>query len=202
MIVGIGGRKGAGKDVYADRLVSEHGFVKVMMSEAISDATSVIDPLIPARKHLLTGSVLPVSASRWLTILTHVPYSVYLHTVCGGDYALAKENVEVRRVLQHVGDVCIAVDPLVWVNRAKEAVQSYVDSGIDVVLTGVRFPVEVDIVRHLGGDAVWVSRPGFDNTSDTHRTETGVGADSFDVVVMNDGTIDDLHRKADARHAR
>jgi len=47
------------------------------------------------------------------------------------------------------------------------------------------------MVKALSGRAVWVTRPGYEQTG-SHASENSVSPDDFDQVLVNDGTLEDL----------
>lgn len=65
-----------------------------------------------------------------------------------------------------------------------------------MVVTDVRFPNEVRLIRERGGQIVRVERPGLPQT-DLHISETALDALVADYPVLNDGTVSDLHALAD-----
>lgn len=191
-VIGLGGRKRSGKDVVADRLVDAHGYVKIGMSDPIDEATRDVNPLIPARKRLFR-SPSPIRGAVPERGIVGVPYSEYVDDVCGGDFALAKENHEVRRILQMVGDLGRSIDIEVWTKRIAQRIERLVLDRENVVLTGVRFPLEIDVVRSFEGSLWWISRPGHEDISDRHSTETSVSEGDFDTILVNDSTISYLN---------
>lgn len=150
-LVGLGGRFGAGKDVVADRLVAEHGFTKVGFSDALLEASLKLDPWIPLNAHEvqfqagLTGQFVKLS---WL--------------VDKLGYVEAKKNPVFREFLQVFGtDVGRdMIDQDVWVNLASKRIARKLAEGESIVLTGVRFQNEVEMVARLAGVNVWVERTG------------------------------------------
>lgn len=175
-LYGFGGFKGSGKDEAAIGLESI-GFARVNMSAPMDEAARMTNPIIT----YINGRA--------------IHYVEYRDDICGGDYALAKEHPEVRRFLREIGGFGRKVKPSYWVGEAQKTVAGLLDDGVSVALTGTRFPAELEMVRALGGLLVWVSRPGYEDGSDTHITESSVSEDDFDVVLVNDGSIADLHRK-------
>lgn len=176
-LVGFGGYKESGKDAAADALVATLGFEKDSVSLAIDAAARGVNPIIEYRGGL------------------PVHYGTYVDKVCGGDFTLAKENPEVRRFLQKIGALGRSVRESVWTDRAEERMLQTLHAGGNYALTGVRFPIEIEMVRRNGGLLVWISRPDAEDRSDTDVTENSVGPDDFDVMILNDGTLEQLREK-------
>jgi hypothetical protein len=63
-----------------------------------------------------------------------------------------------------------------------------------VVADDVRMPNEAAVIREIGGELWSVVRPGYADASG-HRSEAGLPGVTFDRVIINDGTIDQLEVK-------
>lgn len=186
-IIGLGGLKRSGKDTIADFLVSEHGYVKENMSDPINEATRIADPEIIWRRFRI-----PLLGEVSRTIR----YSQYLDDVCGGDFTRAKEHKPFRDALIATGDVGRYLSATAWTEKLGEIAERGLGEGRNIVLSGLRFPTEIDLVKKLGGRTVWVTRPGHEDTSDTGSTENSVSADDFDEIIVNDGSLNDLFERA------
>jgi hypothetical protein len=83
----------------------------------------------------------------------------------------------------------------VWV----DALYSDHKDAAGLVVTDVRFPNEAEAVAKRGGVMIRVERPGVGPTKDKHGrahvSETALDDWPFDHVLVNDGSVDDLHRK-------
>jgi hypothetical protein len=178
-IVGISGRKRSGKDTFAARLVSHHGFTRVSFADPLKAVAMDVNPIV-----YTLGDQEGIIEIRLADVLGDV-----------GDWETAKELPEVRRILQTLGvAVRDHVDPEAWVDAAWR-----VADGIPgpVVITDVRFPNEVQAVRRWGGKIVRVNRPGLPET-DLHISETALDALVADYVVHNDADVAALHLTADS----
>lgn len=176
MLIGLGGKAGAGKDEVADILVNAYDFEKLGMSDPLNEALLTLDPLVPRRWR---------RAER---------YSV-LHARVG--YVKAKRNPEVRRLLQTLGTDVVRnmIGRDTWVNIASEKIEALLEEGIDVVLTAARFINEVDMVRRLGGVLIYIDRPEQDfinMVNGTHEAEQSVSPVFFDKRLSNNGTLQQL----------
>lgn len=176
-VIGLGGRLRAGKDAVADHLVSEHGFVKLGMSDALHEALLAIDPIIGGE------------CERYSELVGRL------------GYVEAKKNPEVRRLLQalgtEVGRNMIGED--VWSTITAGKVVSLLRQDLPVVVTGIRFPNELAMIRQLAGACWWVERETEAPSAVTagHASENSVTAALFDRVIHNDGSLADLYRKVD-----
>lgn len=189
-LIGIGGLLYAGKDAVADYLVDEHDWIKRGMSDTLNDALLKLNPMIPLNAH--------ESRLRGHYDGEFVPYS-RLYAEVG--YVEAKKNTEVRRLLQALGTEVgrDMIDQNVWVDMTRRQVQLLRNAGNNVIITGMRFPNELDMIRQEGGELWWVTRPdgGGDATTGAHASENSVRPEDFDVIIPNMGTLEDLYREVE-----
>lgn len=123
----------------------------------------------------------------------------YRDATQGYGYTDAKANIpEYRRLLQiygtEVGRSLFGVN--VWSDIMKQRANAAAEVH-DVIVTGIRFPNEVDAIKELGGELWWVDRGEDSTTTQLHASESSVSADDFDVIIDNSGTISELHAEVD-----
>lgn len=188
-LIGLGGRLRSGKDVVADHLVAEHGYVKIGMSDALHEAMLAIDPWVHVGETHAYIHGAPVGWQQYSDLIKSV------------GYVEAKAVPEVRRLLQNlgteVGRNMVGVN--VWVNIMARKIDDHRGGGHPVVVTGIRFPNEVRMIEALGGRAVWIERPGIHAPSEgtaSHASENSVGAADFKHLIHNDGTLEQLQERA------
>lgn len=181
LVIGITGKKRSGKDTLAARLISEHDFTQVRFVDPLRALLRAQDPIVYTL-HDAEGGIVEI---RLNDVLSDV-----------GDWEIAKEIPEVRRLMQATGTEgarqIFGQD--FWVEQAARKVAS-IDG--PVVITDCRFPNEADFITDVGGLLVRVNRPGLVST-DEHASETALDSRIANLVVINDGTIADLHDRADA----
>jgi hypothetical protein len=188
LIILIGGRMTAGKDVVADYLVGAHGFRKLGMSDTLAEALYVLNPIIPS-----------VSFPERDTMR----YQEHVDSV---GYVRAKEHPEVRRLLQVLGTEVgrKLLGENIWVEAAKKKILALVSEGHNVVITGIRFPNETELenqfyfLNDVVAVSVYVDRPSLPPLESTHSSEGSLSADDFQYVLTNDGTIPELTQAAEA----
>jgi hypothetical protein len=174
MIVGLAGKARSGKDTVAERLITHHGYVRRAFADPMRAALYALDPYVATR---------------------------------GGTYSLrslvdrqgwdqAKALPDVRRLLQRfgteVGRAQFGED--FWVDQAVRGVAP----GDLVAYTDVRFANEAAAVRDLGGIVVEVQRPGAGLAGNVAAHASEHMDFDADVVLVNDGTLEDLWRSVDA----
>lgn len=177
-LIGLGGLLRSGKDAVADHLTAAHGFVKIGMSDALHIALLTLDPMIDT-----TGK-------RYSTLIAEV------------GYVEAKTLPEVRSLLQRLGTEVgrEMIGQNVWSDITAARVDKLLAAGQPVVVTGIRYPNELQMIRALGGRTMWVARPGVEAPAGMagHTSENSVAATDFEGVIDNSGTLDDLYRTVDA----
>lgn len=184
VIVVLAGYGRTGKDTVADALVARHGFVSVRISDPIKVAAVALDTIIGARPERQTsddGGV-QVRLVRIGDLVTD-PYD-------DQQWNAAKNSEfgeEVLRFLQALGDGASreVIGEGVWASKCAEAVAAHVAAGRSVVVSGVRWWNEADLLRSLGALIVRVNRDGFGPVND-HRMEVALDHYPFDFHVRNE----------------
>src|SRR5690606_7028179 len=88
-----------------------------------------------------------------------------------------------------------ALGESVWLDHALRRLEAIPGP---VVVTDVRFHNEAYVLRSRGFTLVWVRRTGV-GPANSHVSETGIPVERADVVLTNDGSIQDLHEAVDAQ---
>ena len=147
MKIGITGYAKSGKDVLADILVEDFGFLKVNMSDPLDHYLQILNPIIVFDAY----SNEPKYYERYADLRARI------------SYVDAKKITEVRELLQRFGtDVGRDIDPDIW-TKVRNRNMADLDK---VVCTGVRYVNEAE-----GFDAIWkVSRAGYGPLND-HPSE-------------------------------
>lgn len=108
---------------------------------------------------------------------------------------VAGKEVTIRELLQRMGTEVgrYMFGPKCWLRMLFDDIESSKEQY--VIVTGIRFVNEVEFFKARGHVIVCeVRRPGFEG--DEHVSEKGLGESLIDLVVENDGTIEDLREKA------
>lgn len=173
-LIGLSGRAGAGKDLLASHL-APFGYVRVAFADPLREMALAIDPLIGDGLHLAS----------------------YLDLV---SWDAAKKDPEVRRFLQRLGTEGVRAffGADTWVRLAEERIAGLGD--VPVVVTDVRYPNEVDMVRRLGGLWCHVHRPDAAAVPG-HASEEALDMAEADVVIHNTAGPERLEELAPGLHA-
>lgn len=196
MIIGVCGFIGSGKDTIADYLVGFHGYRRDSFAGTLKDAVAAV---FGWDRELLEGRTPEARAWReqvdpWWATRLNMP-------------ALTP-----RWVLQYWGtEVCRrAFHDDIWIAALESRLARRSDN---TVISDVRFPNEIKSIKQAGGCIVWVRRgelPGWYNVAvnanrgaptaqemlkdlGVHVSETAWVGTEFDVVIDNNGTIEELY---------
>jgi len=196
MIIGVCGFIGSGKDTIADYLVNFHEFRRESFANTLKDAVSAV---FGWDRTMLEGRTKAVREWReqvdpWWAERLDMP------------------NLTPRYILQYWGtEVCRkGFHDDIWIASLENKLRNSPD---DVVISDCRFPNEIKSIRDAGGIIVWVKRGELPEWYDTavqanqgnnvainelkmkkiHASETSWVGTDFDVVLDNNGSIDDLY---------
>lgn len=173
ILIGITGRAGSGKDTVAGYLQHKYGFVQMAFANPLKAAASV---------------------------LFNIP-EYYFHDRELKERVVEDWDMSPRRMAQILGTEAVRTHfgADFWIKRWLQEYRS-MPCSLDVVLTDVRFNNEAQAVRDLGGTILHTERPGdtcLEFAAAQHASEAGVHRMYPDVIIVNDGTLDELFAKVD-----
>lgn len=106
-----------------------------------------------------------------------------------------------RELYQLLGtDIARTIDKRVWIKNAEMFVRKC--NGLSVVITDVRFSNESEWIRSKGGVVIFLESKtrGISNHT-AHSSENGLSGSDVDVIIENDGTINQLYEKLEELRA-
>jgi hypothetical protein len=170
--VGLSGYARVGKDEAA-KILTRAAFQIAKFSQPLKDAAYALDPQI---------------------VHNGITYS-YAALIDAYGIERAKDLFPgVRRTQQRLGKAMRDVDEDVWVRAAFDRLG---DGG--AVFVDCRFPNEAEAIRSRGGIILRIERPGVGPAvgpdGEVHISEVALDGYDFDAVVVNDGSIDQLHTR-------
>ena len=171
-LIGLAGKAGAGKDTVADYLWEKEGAIKIAFADALRSAATSIFGLGPV--NFLDRDLKEEEVKYW--------------------------GMTPRRMLQLLGTE--ATKPVfgddIWLKRWFLSYSAVRDTD-HVVVPDVRFDVEAEAIRHLGGTIVHIVRPGagLSGAASGHSSEAGIELRNGDMYLSNRGSVEDLRHKVD-----
>lgn len=170
ILLGIVGKKGAGKDTVADHLVTRHGYEKRAFAAPIKEVCAILFQIPP-------GS---------------------FEDFYEKERVVPRHGLSPRQMMQKLGTMFREHAPDFWLRHFLtwyDSVSSRRQSR--VVVTDIRYQNELDLIKDLGGTILRVVRPEM-ICVDTHITEQGVDSlTGVDMVIENRGRKEDLWAKVD-----
>lgn len=85
-----------------------------------------------------------------------------------------------------------------WTTVLRRTLERSVRAGVQTVVTDVRFPNEVAVIRSLGGELWRVERPQAPQPTEKHPSDYGLEDERFDLRIRNAGTVIALEAAIDA----
>jgi hypothetical protein len=182
MLIGIVGLIGSGKDTVAERLVEKHGYIKDSFAKSLKDAVAA---MFNWDRDMLEGDT--VSSRHWREQAD--PF---------WSQRLGK-SVTPRWVLQHFGTEVMRGHMYdgIWLDSCMGRYK-----GQNTVISDTRFINEIKTIKENGGIIVCVKR-GELPTKKTmqekgaHQSEWDWLEQDYDIVIENNGTLEDLYNKID-----
>lgn len=168
IIIGLTGPAGSGKDTVGDWLERDHAFTRIALA----------DPIRVGLKAMLGLSSSDFKSPRKETPIAWLGRSP-------------------RALMQTLGTEWgrNLVTSDIWVRRASQTIAALPQPRL-VVVTDIRFEDEAAWLRNIGG-TLWHIRRAHVPRVRAHISEAGVALAEGDLVIENNGTLDDLHRRID-----
>ncbi|WP_063757325.1 hypothetical protein [Streptomyces sp. NRRL S-378] len=175
MNIGLIGRARVGKDTVGRILREAAGYERVAFADPLKEAALRLDPVV----YSFTVDGYGTENTRLSEVVEW------------GGWEQAKEEPEVRRILQELGAAMRTVDPEVWLRaglaRAEEVNRA---TGRPVVITDVRYPNEAESLRRAGFHLIYIDRPGVLQLD--HESEGALTATDAHYVINNSGSLSEL----------
>lgn len=193
-LIGISGFAGSGKGTVADILIEEFGYTKISFASKVKDCAALV---FGWPRHLLEGDTKESRDFR-------EQKDNYWSKILGYD-------TTPRLILQLIGTNAFraGIHDDIWIMATFHEINQNLDK--KYVIPDVRFPNEIHYIRKHGGNLFRVKRgsePSWYNqvletedkdilrkTLQVHESEWAWIGDHFDIVIENDGNLDDLKSK-------
>lgn len=173
MIIGLSGYARSGKDEAAKALVAM-GFQRTAFADKLREFLYALNPIVDV-----------YSQYRVQDVIDEYGWDGYKETSWGP---------EIRELLQRLGTDCgrELIGDTVWIDATLGRFENPCSHMVDLVVTDCRFPNEAEAIKRRGGVVVRIERPGV-GPANSHASETSLDNWDFDHVIVNDGSIRDLH---------
>lgn len=194
LLIGIIGRKGAGKDTVGERLVVRHAFVRAAFADPVKQVARDLWPHLTVEQcwgPIEVKEALDVTLGvtpRW--ILQRLGTEVGRQGDLSAFEGLGISSGQMREALARQG---VVPGPTAWVDALLASPRTQ-----DTVVTDVRFPNESLAIRAQGGAVLKLLRPGFDTgVGNDHPSEVEVDRCDYDYLLRNDRTLPELLGRVD-----
>ena len=182
MLIGICGLIGSGKDTVAERLVNEHSYKRDSFAKSLKDAVA---SMFNWDRDMLEGNT---SESREWREKPDTFWSERFGREVTPRTILQQFGTEVMRGQMYDG---------IWVDSC---IGRY--KGQNTVISDTRFINELKTIREYGGKIICVTRGGLPTKEDmkkrgAHQSEWDWLDSTFDFVIDNNGTKEELFAKVD-----
>jgi hypothetical protein len=195
MIIGLCGLIGSGKGTVSEHLMRKHDFIGVSFAEALKDAAACI---FGWDRDMLEGSL---NDSRYVREQPDEWWSERLGFETSPRSMLQFMGTEVMRNNLHPEIWVLATENRMF-NMEKMFFELNVGKKPDFVISDVRFPNEIAMIRRNGGKIWHVQRGplpewfGKDDLS-IHESERAWNNEPMDATIYNNGTIEQMCGTAD-----
>lgn len=195
MIIGESGFARSGKDEAASVLVQKHGFIRVAFADKLRDFLFALNPVVAFERGFSVEGVRDSEGALWTPIRLRDVIDVH----GWNGYKETKYGVEIRGLLQRLGTEAGrgVLGENIWIDAAL----SNLDENKNYVVTDARFINEFDAIRRAAERQdhvcaiVRIDRPGVGPANDHASEMEALTYDQWDAKIVNDGSIEDLHRK-------
>jgi hypothetical protein len=174
MIIGLSGYAQTGKDTVANYLISNYGYRRVAFADPIRRSLYILNPMVSVGEFGSVHLQQAVDGMGWEEVKRISP--------------------ETRRLLQvmgtEVGREMFSDD--FWVSQAMRGVSKF----DKIVFTDVRYPNEYKAIKLQEGRMLRITKPSVIAVNN-HSSESALDNHGFDGIIVNDGSIEELHRNID-----
>lgn len=176
MLIGVTGAKGSGKDTFAEPFI-QAGFKRTKVAGGLKEMLSSLYRYAGYDQDMIDRKLEGSLKEKKCNLLGCTP-------------RLAMQTLGTEWRLRDLRNPSLWTD--VWAGKTAELLSE----GYPVICTDIRFDVELDRLRELGGTLIRVDRPGI-SSEDSHTSETEMLGLPVDLEVKNHGTISELHEQAE-----
>jgi hypothetical protein len=184
MIIGLTGKRLAGKDTVANYLVEQKGFHHIFFSKKMKEAVAALFQIpveyVDDWKDNRGGSLDRVEV--------HIDIGGIIKYTYGWVEFLQRFGTEMGREV---------LDEDLWVDLAfgPGSLEFFTE---DYVIKDVRFENEAQRILDYGGKIIEIRRDMIDEENDSHISENGLPNHMVEYIIANTSTIESLYQDVDA----
>ena len=176
LIIGIAGKKRSGKDTAAKFLADSYGFTQVSFAKPIKQHLYILNPWVKSNDGFTT-----------------IRYQAIIDSI--GEDRAKEEYREIRRLQQVYGTEVIRDEfgSNAWIDLAFKRIE---EKKLEkVVISDVRFPNEVTAILQKPFSYLIKIKSDRVKSLDKHASEQDLPDDYFNVLIDNNGTIEEFLEK-------
>lgn len=178
VVIGVTGRKYNGKDTIAEYLVKKYNFVQISFAEPLKE---VCRTLFGFSQEQLYGSLKETVDESWGISPRNALQFL------GTDII----RNQIHKLIPNIEDKFWIRCMLAKINKLKEN-----DPDVKIVISDVRFPNEVDMIKEINGIIIRAVRPSISNI-DCHESEKLIDELNVNFELLNDLGLNELYDKVD-----
>lgn len=181
-IIGLCGNKRAGKDTFADHLMTLHeGIQKYSFAGPLKEACRIIFCL---NDEQIDGSLKETLDERW-GLSPRQMFQTFGTDLVRNQYSKLVPGTK----LEEVGAAFWVYRFQVWYKQWKKENPDKI-----LIITDIRFPDELKVVKEMGGTIIKINRPSF-KLKDSHISEKNIDNMIGDYNLTNSDTLEEYKTK-------
>jgi hypothetical protein len=197
VLIGVCGKKRAGKDTVGLFLKIHHKFRMIALADPIRE---IAIELFGLNKAQLDGDLKEKVDVRWGLTPRGIMQKLGTEVGREGRFAIFEPMVSATQLRAVFAKHKLKAGSTCWIDSlfARIAEQKFFLDVHDFVVTDVRFPNEAEAIKKNGGKLVFITRPALPVSMDVHASEAeidNIDPDLVDFHLINDGTLKQLHAR-------
>lgn len=181
-IIGLCGNKRAGKDSFADHLISKYKTIqKYSFAGPLKKACQIMFCLSAEQ---IDGTLKETVDKRWGLSPRQI-FQTFGTDLIRNEYPKLVPGSKVEKIGSSF-----------WVYRFQIWYENWIKENPKKVLiiTDIRFPDEFEVLKNMGGTIIKITRPSY-SINDNHISEKNISKINGDYHIINEGTLNEYQNK-------
>ena len=181
-IIGLCGNKRAGKDSFADHLISKYKTIqKYSFAGPLKKACQIMFCLSAEQ---IDGTLKETVDKRWGLSPRQI-FQTFGTDLIRNEYPKLVPGSKVEKIGSSF-----------WVYRFQIWYENWIKENPKKVLiiTDIRFPDEFEVLKNMGGTIIKITRPSY-SINDNHISEKNISKIDGDYHIINEGTLNEYQNK-------